>query len=315
MNRQNYYNHIRERLFTLSSCIKFSGKLNLLDLNLHSENFYRDFFNLLYGWHLENQNAMQQNAKATDLRDEKNKTLIQVSATNTNRKIQDSLNKIDTGKYDGYTFKFISIASDAKNLKDKQYQVPGGIIFRAENDIYDLDTILSYIYGLKIEKMVDVYDFIKKELIFDTAQERMESNLTDIINNLADCDLNDNDYSIDDVPFGIEDKIDYNKLKTFKDIINEYSVYQNAVDKIYSEYDKQGKNKSLAVLRTIRNEYLKNKEYYTGDNLFDVIEKRIENRIRQSSNLNEIKQDELKLYVDIILVNSFMKCKIFEKPK
>ena len=56
MNRQNYFNFIEDKLCTLAYRIKMRGGLNVLDLNLHSENFYRDFFNLLFGWKLKNLN-------------------------------------------------------------------------------------------------------------------------------------------------------------------------------------------------------------------------------------------------------------------
>jgi hypothetical protein len=49
------------------------GGLNILDLHLHSENFYQQLFNLLFGWKLQNLNAVQQNAAGVDLVDTTNK--------------------------------------------------------------------------------------------------------------------------------------------------------------------------------------------------------------------------------------------------
>ena len=57
MNRENLFNYIEEHLAVLAYRVERRGKLNILDLHLHSENFYRDFLNLLYGWNLENQNT------------------------------------------------------------------------------------------------------------------------------------------------------------------------------------------------------------------------------------------------------------------
>ena len=93
MNRSKYYNYIEDKLFVLTFRIENRGKLNILDYHIHSENFYRDFFNLLYGWNLRNLNETQQSIEAIDLIDEKNKLIIQVSASNTNSKVALSLKK------------------------------------------------------------------------------------------------------------------------------------------------------------------------------------------------------------------------------
>ena len=53
MNRADYYNYIEEKLVVLGRRIELRGKLNVLDYHIHSEYFYRDFFNLLYGSILE----------------------------------------------------------------------------------------------------------------------------------------------------------------------------------------------------------------------------------------------------------------------
>ena len=42
MNRTEYFNYIEEKLNILSYRIKNRGKINLLDLNIHSETFFAD---------------------------------------------------------------------------------------------------------------------------------------------------------------------------------------------------------------------------------------------------------------------------------
>lgn len=120
MNRNLYYNYIEEKLHTLSGRIETRGKLNLLDLHVHSENFYLYFFNLIYCYKLENLNTKLQNVEAIDLIDHKNKILIQVSATSTKQKIELALSKNIIKKYNGYTFKFISISKDSSGLRKKE---------------------------------------------------------------------------------------------------------------------------------------------------------------------------------------------------
>ena len=45
MNRPSYFNYIVSKLSALATEIELRGKLNYLDLHLHSENFYLFFFN------------------------------------------------------------------------------------------------------------------------------------------------------------------------------------------------------------------------------------------------------------------------------
>ena len=52
MQRKSNYDYIEEKLTILSMRVKNRGKLNILDLHMHSENFYRDLLNILYGWSL-----------------------------------------------------------------------------------------------------------------------------------------------------------------------------------------------------------------------------------------------------------------------
>lgn len=61
MNRIGYYDYIDEKLHVLARRIVTGGKLNILSLHMHSENFYLYLFNLLYGYELENLNQSLQN--------------------------------------------------------------------------------------------------------------------------------------------------------------------------------------------------------------------------------------------------------------
>ena len=121
MNRSDYFNYIDEKLHVLALRIVTRGKLNILDLHTHSEDFYCSFFNLLFDYKLVNLNDSLQNVEAIDLIDHCNKIVLQVSATNTKAKVESALSKPVIKKYSKYTFKFISIAKDASNLRNHTY--------------------------------------------------------------------------------------------------------------------------------------------------------------------------------------------------
>jgi hypothetical protein len=314
MQRADFYNYIAERLMTLSWRIESRGRLNILDYHLHSENFYRDFFNLLFEWELENLNDSKQNAEGIDLIDRNNKIIIQVSATATKAKIDASLDKPLLKDYDDYTFKFISIARSAENLKGKKYSIQDNLRFNPQDDIYDVDTVLKVINNLSIEKLTDVCEFIRKELGYSSESPKLKSDLTTIIVILAKENLSkiDAEYSLNS--FDIERKIEFNNLEASRLLIEDYKIHYQTVDSIYSTYDKMGQNKSLAVLNVFRREYVDNFTNCNGDELYKIITNNIIGKIKDTHDFGNLSNEELILCVDILMVDAFIRCKIFENP-
>lgn len=314
MNRKNYFDYVEEQLSILATRIEMRGKLNILDMHLHSENFYLHFFNDLFGWKLVNQNAFVANAEAIDLIDQSNKIVIQVSATATKKKIESALAK-DLSSYSAYKFKFISISKDASSLKKDAFSNPHNLAFAPASDIFDIPSILKVIDALQIDSLRSIYEFIKKELGKAISPKQIETNLAAIINVLAKEDWNQTNSSFELRPFNVENKIDYNKLSKTKQIINEYKVHYGRVDNVYSEFTKQGANKSNSVLASIRGFYLVHQNNFSDDDLFVKIFECVTDRIQESVNYKTIPYDELELCVNILMVDAFIRCKIFENPE
>lgn len=314
MNRSYYFDYIEEKLNNLATRIESRGKLNILNLHLHSENFYRDFFNKLYNFDLKNLNKKKQNVESIDLVCDLNKIVIQVSATCTKDKIESALKKKIIGNYKNYRFKFISISKDASKLKKESYANPYCIFFNPLDDIYDIESILKHIFSLDIDKLKEVRDFIEKELGQEVDIVKLDSNLATVINILSKENLDNNKQPITINSFEIERKILFNNLNTARNIINDYNVYHNRLDKIYSEFDTSGVNKSNSVLATIRREYTKNLKIKKDDELFNFIINNVQEKIIQSPNFIKIPIEELELCVNILVVDAFIRCKIFENP-
>jgi len=314
MKRAQYFDYIEERLNTLATRIHSRGKLNILGLHVHSEDFYLHFFNKLYGWNLTNLNHKLQNVEAIDLVDNSSKIIVQVSATSTKEKIESTLQKNTVKTYNKYNFKFISISKDASALRKRTYANPHGVTFVPLNDIYDTISILNYIKSLDIDNQKIIYQFIKNELGNEVDIVKLDSNLAMVINILSkeDWDIQDSLDSINS--FEIERKISFNNLRTVKYIIDDYKVHYNRVDKIYSEFDLMGINKSSSVLGTIRKEYINAINTVHDDDLFILVLKKIQEKTLQSANYKSIPIDELELCVNILVVDSFIRCKIFENP-
>jgi hypothetical protein len=81
-HRASNFDYIEEKLNLLAERINARGRLNLLNLHIHTEDFYVHFLNILYKWSLKNENAFESNVEAIDLIDETNQLVVQVSATN-----------------------------------------------------------------------------------------------------------------------------------------------------------------------------------------------------------------------------------------
>lgn len=314
MNRPDYFNVIDERLSLLSHRIERRGKLNILDYHGHAEYFYQYFLNEVYSWKVTNENDIKQNVEAIDLIDHTNKFVIQVSATASKQKIKSSLSKDSMKNYAGYTFLFVSIATDADDLRKKTYKNPHGINFNPSSDIIDIKSILTRIRGLHIDDQERIYKFVKRELVTEIDPMKLETNLATVINILSKEDWDKAEPVTEINSFEIDRKITYNNLDGAKAIIDDYIVHYGRVDKIYSVFDSQGSNKSSTVLGTIRQEYAKAKSNFTDDQLFFEVVVKVQEKVLNSINYSPIPFDELELCVNILVVDAFIRCRIFENP-
>ena len=283
----------------------------------HSETFFAELFNILYNYNLVNLNSIKQNIEGIDLIDIKNKVIIQVSATCTKEKIENSLNKAIYLFYQGYNFKFISISKEVKNkLRTTKFENPYNLIFDSQKDILDSTTLLRYILNLEIDKQKVLFEFIKKELEEEINVVIVDSNLATIINILAEEDLDLENAKINTNTFVIEDKINYNNLNGVRELINDYKIFSVKLDQKYTEFDREGINRSTSILQIIRKQYIKLKsEKKDSEEIFYGVVENIIKIIEESANYKKLPFEELEMCVDILVVDAFMRCKIFENPK
>ena len=290
--------------------------MNLLDSNVLLEDVFKEILNITYGLKLQNANLIKQNIRAIDLIDCSSKTIIQVSSDNSKAKVQTSLDKIELPKNEGYTFKFVCISQGVSHLKKHHFNVPEGISFNAETDCYDDNRILKDISAKDIDTIRNLASYLEKSILPATADERRPSVITYVINRLADEPLAEIAVNPDTKSFDLEPKIDFNSLKKWRDIISEYTVFSLLVDKLYRAYDEQGVNKSFAVLSSLHDLYLNLASELTGDALFDKLLESVYDIVNKDYEYNEsLTREELQMNIKIVLVDAFVKCKIFKKPE
>ena len=316
VNRSGYFDYIEDKLNTLSYRIKNRGRINLLDLNIYSETFFAELMNRLLRYDLKNINIIKQNTEGIDLVDEKNKVIAQVSATCSKQKIENSLAKSILEVYSGFAFKFIAISGDADKLRTQTFANPHGVSFLPTSDIYDIKSLLNLVLNMEIKEQRGLYEFIKDELGNSVDLVKMDSNLASIINILSQEDLTGIIDSPEINSFEIMRKIEFNDLLSVQPTIDDYKIFYSRLDEKYKEYDKQGDNISLSVLAVIRKQYVK----LLGENLepnelfYHIIDDLIE-LIIKSKNYVEIPYEELEMCVSILVVDAFIRCKVFKNPE
>ena len=313
MNRDLYFDGIKRNLLSLVMSIEVGGKLNLLNGHVHSENFYIHLFNLIFDYKLENLNTQQQNIGGIDLVDNTNKIIIQVSSTATKGKIESALDKVPPA-YRGYKFKFIPIAQVASKLRNTKPINPHKITFNPKLDIFDVKHLLNIILPMHIDKLKEIYELLNKELVRPLDPLKIDSELTNIIQILSRENLNLVSPNQDPLSFEIEEKIQYNKLGNSRAYIDDYCIYQNKIENIYSEFDRQATNKSLYVTGKFKSIYVAIDSAISPDIRFDTVIRQAIDFIKASANYKPTSSEELELYVQILAVDAFIRCKIFEKP-
>lgn len=312
LQKETYICDILDRLSGLAYNVELRGLLNLLDLHVISEDFFVGLLNLVYGWNLRNANSLLQNAPGIDLVDDSNHILVQVTGSCTKKKIAHSLEEISE-KYSGYHFYFVPIVLDARKQRIYGYTPPYRVLFNPKTDILDIHFIADRIKGMTdIEKVATIAMYVRNNIRHDTPSSvQLTSGLNDIICLLAKDSLNEGDF--DTADFEIKAKISFNNLSIYaKDIIDQYKIYYVNVQDIYKEYARQGKTKSMAVLQKLHKIYISLKTQASGDALFMAIEKEIIKQIDHSN--NKLTEEQLEMFVDILMVHAFIECKIFEKP-
>ncbi|PWJ88992.1 hypothetical protein C7380_1165 [Oceanotoga teriensis] len=315
MNRSYYFNYIENKLQVLSNSVATRGKLNVLDYNIYSETFFANLLNMIFNFNLENMNTFKQNIEGIDLIDNENKIIAQVSSTSTKQKIEKSLEKEIFNNYPGYRFYFISIAREAENLRKMKYKNPNNVLFNPKEDIIDVKSILDNVLNMHIDKQKAFFEFIKKELGEEPDIFKVDTNLATIINILASEKLSEiEEYS--DNSFEINRKIEFNSLESVRETIDDYKIFYIKLDEKYTEFDKIGANKSFSVLQAIRKQYvlLQNKEEISEIIFFNIIDNVID-IILKSNNYVEIPYEELEMCVQILVVDAFIRCKIFKNPE
>lgn len=314
MNRNRYVTKIKTLLNILKGEIKDSGKLNLLDINVHAEDFFRDLLNLIYGWQLQNMNQRNLNAAGGDLWDDDDKIVIQVSSTTTKDKIQSSIDKLSAEQFAGYRFKFLRIDGDVIKLRKESYNIHDGIVFDPSVDIIDISTLLKDITHLDIDCLERVSELCEKEIDPLDTPKVTETDLAIVVKALA---TNVKDWSKERRPIGfdVDKKIDFNHLEGKRRLINDYKLYIGKLNVVYGEFVDNAKDYSFIILQTLSDMYSGYLGQFESNALFDKIVDNTRELALKSKSAKDIPVDRVNVCINVIVVDAFIRCRIFEDPE
>lgn len=219
-NRQSYISLIIRRLSYLKTEVTAFNTLNLTDINVIAENFYRDFFNLI-GFKFTNTNFESNNYAHIDLIDTVNKQAIQVTSQNDNIKIKEAIDGFFAKPENkDYKLQILLISKDAKN-----YRTKFGNNFNHKEDVLDINRLLAMINDItEIDTIKGIADFLNKNVLTERRKTECSEveTIMELINYLS---LNKNRVIIDKA-INVDPK---NKIE------NRFSEHSDYLKQQYSE--------------------------------------------------------------------------------
>jgi hypothetical protein len=157
------------------------------------------------------------------------------------------------------------------------------------------------------------------------SQSSQIAKVISVLSEKIDQEIPDNYSSISQ--FNIQDKISYNNVRKYKGLIDRYGFYGAAVENICSSLDIDRPNSRTRMFEFIKSAYLEEKgelEKQAGeitallrekaDDIIDAIYKRLETLVQNSSELEGIDSEDIRLGLLTLISVAFIECNILEKP-
>jgi hypothetical protein len=236
-NRQTYISIITKRITYLQKEVENFNSLNLTDVNVFAENFYRGLFNLI-GFKFTNTNFDSINFAHIDLIDIVNKQAIQVTSQNDNIKIKEAIDGFFAKPENKeYKLQILLISKEAKN-----YRTEFGNNFNHKEDVLDIKRLLAIINDIdEIDTIKAIADFLDKNIL--TERRKTECSEVETIMELTSyLSLNKNRVIIDKaVNVDPKNKIE-NRFSEHSDYLKQqysdlYAKYNGALVEATSKID------------------------------------------------------------------------------
>lgn len=311
--RENCITNITKVLTFLRTEVELRGSMNLYDINIHAENFYRDFFNLLYDWNLEDLNVEKKNASFIDLVDKEREKAIQVTSQNDSEKIKHTIKGfLFKPENKDFELKVILIAKSPKDYT-ADFTFGGKVKFDHEKDIIDLERLLTLIKNKKLEDLEKISGFLLKQINFP--REKTESTEVETIMSLIEfLSQDENTQDSEEKPSEVDPKHKFHRFEEHQAVlISDYfemlSIYGNILEVAKDKFGIDGvRAKKIAI-------FLKNKSDVTLNECNNAPRTAIE----QLTEFFESKLSNKGFVYDIpairfYLLDELINCNVFPNP-
>lgn len=212
-------------------------------------------------------------------------------------------------------------------MSDKERADYNNLILLCPNHHKETDDESIYTVS-KLKKIKKEHELLVLKRMGTEVLNKYPSSLAEIVNHISAIDLDEVEAMENTHAYSLVKKIEYNNIKRFRPILDEYMVYQGKLNRIYSEIDRQGSFKKENLLKNIRILYLETKgellEENThiqnirrnADRLIERVESKLWDLFEKSPNANyNLPFEAINHAMRVIIVDAFIRCKILEEPK
>ncbi|MCH4171638.1 MAG: SMEK domain-containing protein [Lactobacillus sp.] len=317
--REIYFDYIQDTLLSLSTKLKSSTRLNLANGNIFAEPFFGQFLNFLFDWHLESTNNSRANYAAVDLIDDERHILVQVTSRTDKRKIQGTLDKSNLQNFKGYQLWFVIIAESADKLQKASYTNKTEVAFEPKEGILSINTLLARCRDAKTDVLLNLYTLCQKEYGIGVQRPFTMSPLVELLSIIAKAEGDlEPDFRFPK-SFDIQKKIDFNRLNELEaQTISEMQLYYPQLTEIYDVFDREGVGSRIIFQKLIslyQNQKIRYPEKVNPIIFLDMVND-LMTYIDQNQGQNALPSlEEQEYYCRVILVDAFIRYKIFENPE
>ena len=154
--------NIVNALSFLATKIKFYASLNLQDVNIHTENIFRDILNITFQDRtFKNLNTLEDNFTAIDLGDDKNEMAFQVTSTTSRKKVEETLLKYK----EEYNFKKVVMLYAVMEKPTRTKKFDDLIDKKFDFDEWDLTDLNKKINDCKSEDLQEIQNIFLRDVL------------------------------------------------------------------------------------------------------------------------------------------------------
>ncbi len=171
LKRKSECDRIVEILSYIRSQVEIYSPGNFTDINIYSENFYRDLLNLIFGYKLVNINILEPNAAAIDLGDDAASIAFQVTSSSDLTKAKKTVKKFnEKDLHKKYNSLIVLNIQKKKNHKTGKIGQADKHQFDPKTDVWDISDLMVAISNKKTPEISEIREFLESEVVLPIAE-------------------------------------------------------------------------------------------------------------------------------------------------